>query len=211
MAKRKVWLGAAALCTLVALYLAYPYHTLQRLEDALESGDRAALERLIDWHSLRDGLKDDLNTLAARALAEQAAPGGDPQAALGMGIAAMFMPVLVQRTVDTYVTPAGIAELMRRQPAREPDEGGASPAENWRFEVHGAYFAGPASFRFEFSNPDDPRPEPAIGVLELQGLTWRLTRLILPIEDFVPGLSRSGRTTGADEAPAAPSGDRIQG
>jgi hypothetical protein len=116
MAKRKVWLGAGALCVLVALYVAYPYHTLHRIEDALESGDQTALEDLIDWPSLREGLKDDLNTLATRALAEQAAPSGDPQVALGMGIAAIFVPVLVQRTVDTYVTPAGIAALMRREP-----------------------------------------------------------------------------------------------
>jgi hypothetical protein len=187
MAKRKIWLGAAALCTLVALYVAYPYYTLHRLESALESGDRVALEELVDWPSLRAGLKDDLNTMATRALAEQAGPSGDPEAALGMGIAAMFMPVLVQRAVDAYVTPAGIATLMRREAATGTAAEDGPRAEDWRFEVHRAYFAGPASFRFEFSNPDDPRPEPAIGVLGLQGLRWRLTRLILPIEDLVPG------------------------
>jgi Protein of unknown function (DUF2939) len=187
MAKRKIWFGAAALGTFVALYIAYPYHTLQRLEDALETGDQVTLEALIDWPSLRDGLKDDLNTMATRALAEQAGPGGDPEAALGMGIAAMFMPVLVQRAVDAYVTPASIATLMRREAATGPAADDGPRADDWRFEVHRAYFAGPASFRFEFSNPDDPRPEPAIGVLALQGLRWRLTRLILPIEDLVPG------------------------
>jgi hypothetical protein len=44
MAKRKVWLCAAALCTFVALYVASPYYALYRLEIALETGDRAALE-----------------------------------------------------------------------------------------------------------------------------------------------------------------------
>jgi hypothetical protein len=42
MAKRKVWLCGAALCALVALYVAYPYHTLHRLgrerNRALETG-----------------------------------------------------------------------------------------------------------------------------------------------------------------------------
>jgi hypothetical protein len=201
MAKRKVWLGAAALCVLVALYIAYPYHTLHRIEDALESGDQATLEDLIDWPSLREGLKDDLNTLATRALAEQAGPGGDPQEALGMGIAAMFVPVLVQRTVDAYVTPAGIAALMRREPSADE----TPRAEDWHFEVHRAYFTGPGSFRFEFSNPDDPRPEPAIGVLALDGLTWRLTRLILPLEDLVPGgLTPPTPETSEDLNPSAP-------
>jgi hypothetical protein len=71
--------------------------------------------------------------------------------------------------------------------------------------VHRAFFAGPASFHFEFSNPDDPRPEPAIGVLTLQGSTWRLTRLILPIEDLVPdGLARPEAKTGREPDPPLP-------
>jgi hypothetical protein len=208
MAGRKIWLGAAALGTFLALYVAYPYHTLHRIEAALEEGDQVALEELIDWPLLRDGLKDDLNTMTTQALAEHAGPGGDPEAALGMGVAAMFMPMLVQRAVDTYVTPASIAALMRREPSAEEGPG----SEDWRFEVHGAYFAGPASFRFEFSNPDDPRPEPAIGVLALQGLTWRLTRLILPLEDLVPGaLGPSAPGARAGPEPRSPSGFPGQG
>jgi hypothetical protein len=140
--------------------------------------------------------------MTTQALAEHAGPGGDPQAALGMGVAAMFMPMLVERTVDTYVTPASIAALMRREPTAEEGSGGG----DWRFEVHHAYFAGPRRFRFEFSNPEDPRPEPAIGVLALQGLTWRLTRLILPLEDLVPSaLGPSAPEAGAGTEPRTPS------
>jgi hypothetical protein len=150
--------------------------------------------------------------MTTQALAEHAGPGGDPQAALGMGVAAMFMPMLVERAVDTYVTPASTAALMRRQPAAEPSAEEGPGGEDWRFEVHRAYFAGPGRFRFEFSNPDDPRPEPAIGVLALQGATWRLSRLILPLEDLVPGtLDPSASEAGAGPEPRTPSGFPGQG
>lgn len=186
MAKRQVWLGAIGAAAVAALYAAYPYYTLHRLGAALEAGDRLALEQLVDWPSLREGVKSDLNALATRALAEHAGPGGDPDEALEAGIAAILAPMVVERAVEAYVTPAGIAELMRREERiGAPGEDEAAASHDWRFEVHGATFAGPATFHFEFSNPDDPQPGPAIGIMELHGLSWRLTRLILPIEQLV--------------------------
>lgn len=183
MAKGRFWFGAIGIAVLATAYLAYPYYTLHRLGVALEAGDRPALEQLIDWPPLREGIKTDLNTLATRALAHHAGPDGNAEAALEAGLAAILMPLLVQRAVDAYVTPAGIAELMRRDGRiGDSDQHPTASERDWRFTVHRAGFTGPGTFQFQFSNPDDLEPGRAVGIMELQGLKWRLTRLILPIE-----------------------------
>ena len=45
-------------------YAAYPYVTICRLGLALRAGDAAALQALVDWPSVREGLKEDICDLA---------------------------------------------------------------------------------------------------------------------------------------------------
>ncbi len=41
-------------------YVAYPYITLYRLGEAIRGADAATLETLVDWPSVREGIKEDI-------------------------------------------------------------------------------------------------------------------------------------------------------
>ena len=42
-------------------YLLWSYLTLYRLDQAINEADAIALEELVDWTSVRAGLRDDMN------------------------------------------------------------------------------------------------------------------------------------------------------
>ncbi len=57
---RTRWPLLATAVTASVTYLAYPYVTLYRLGSAVQTADAATLERLVDWHSVREGIKEDI-------------------------------------------------------------------------------------------------------------------------------------------------------
>jgi hypothetical protein len=83
----------AALGVLATAYIAYPVATLYRLGAVVASGDPAGLRGLVDWPSVREGVKQDMDD-------------GDELAPIG----ASFMRSIV---VDSTVTPSGILAGLR--------------------------------------------------------------------------------------------------
>lgn len=99
--------GAGALLALfLAIYLASPLFAFGALKGALEAGDRDRLEQLIDFPSVKDGLKQDLNAAMMEQLTNDPEMKDNPFAGLGMALA----PMMVDRMVDAMVTPAGLAK-----------------------------------------------------------------------------------------------------
>ena len=89
----------AALGVLAAAYLAYPVATLYRLNAAVASDDTGALRGLVNWPSVREGVKQDMDD-------------GDELAPIG----ASFMRSIA---VDSTVTPQGILTALRTASGRE--------------------------------------------------------------------------------------------
>ena len=59
----KAWGWFLVLVVAVGAYVAYPYYTLDRISRAFEHGDKTALEVLVDWNALRDGLEKEISTV----------------------------------------------------------------------------------------------------------------------------------------------------
>ncbi len=57
---RARWPVFAAFLTMGIGYIAYPYVTLYRLGEAIRGADAATLETLVDWPSVREGIKEDI-------------------------------------------------------------------------------------------------------------------------------------------------------
>ena len=49
-------------------YLLWPYLTLYRLDRAIGAADEIALEQLVDWAAVRDGLRDVMNAALGQVL-----------------------------------------------------------------------------------------------------------------------------------------------
>lgn len=168
----------AVMIAAVAGYALYPYGTAYLLREALATKDYAELDRLIDFASVRDGLKRDLPALVRSELIRDT-DGWFAQ--LGAVIALELSPELLARQIDSRITPARAVDLVIGPGAKS---GAARSPEAIRAELDRQLrtlgFIGPMQFAIEFGEPSDPPDRWITLHLTIDGLTWRVTRLIPP-------------------------------
>jgi len=117
--KRKIWVIAGiTIAALVGLYIASPYYALWKLKNALSSGDRASIEALIDFPSLRESLKDQLRVMLSKKVAADSDAKDNPFS----GLATVLAPAMVNYFIDNFVTPSGIASLINGSNALQTAE-----------------------------------------------------------------------------------------
>ena len=101
--------GIIGLLILVALgWIAWPYYAVYDFANAIQQGDQVALERRVAWDSVRGGLREDFNAVLARSTQ-------------GAGLAALVGPAIINNAIDSFVTPQGIASLLRIAKAPIPN------------------------------------------------------------------------------------------
>ncbi len=171
----------ALLLIIVLAYIAYPYIALYRLGDAIRGGEAADVEGKVDWPSLRQGLKDDLN---AHFAAKAGADSDDTVGALGTMIAGK----MIGSVIDSTVTPAGLSVIMqtgRAGPEAVHDIAPAVPEMQKgrplpRMASSG--FHGLGAFEAEIAPREGDSDGKMLKVrLELEGGYWMLTHVYLPM------------------------------
>lgn len=169
-----------ALTPLLLLALAYaaaPYVAVWRLSYAMRQGDTAALALLVDWGSVRAGLKDDIaEGLVGPGYAERdvsARPiGMDTLPPFG----ASFMAGIAGSIVDHDVTPEHLVAVLRQLPPVEVDPRPMSPAG-----VRHAFFDSLTSFVLEVRCPgQDEDDEPLRLRLAISDGSWKIVRAWIP-------------------------------
>ena len=164
-------------------YAVYPYVTLCRLGYAIRYGDPAALEALIDWDGVREGLKEDV----CDALADEPTEPAEPTAqaaplsardetalpAFGSG----FVRGIAGSMIDNNVTPRAIVS------AAQADDDDASAVRRPDAQPHivWAFFDSPTTFSI-LLRPPGHYPHPIRIRMELRHGDWKVTRAWLPRE-----------------------------
>ncbi len=167
-------------------YLAWPYWCAYSLAKGAETGDRAALERYVDWPALRLSAKEEVG---GALMAAQGAMGALSGAA-GFGPSAADLgAALVGQAVDAALTPEGVAEMIARAKRAEGSGGarpaagagvrGAIPAKFSRENVKWAFFESPTSFVVDLA-PRADREEIVKLRFKLDGFVWKLSDVDLP-------------------------------
>lgn len=185
----KKWLALAlvALVALAGYVAAGPYLTVRAIKSALQEQDAGALSRQVDFPALRASLKAQLLDAMVREAGEdvQANPFGAFALTMATG--------LVNGTVDTMVTPIGLAGVMEgrklwsntrdsfRRPATDAQGEPAPPPEPLR----------DARYRYESlsrftATVEDESGKPVVFVLRRDGLQWKLADIRLPLTDSAP-------------------------
>ena len=190
----RILIGAGiglAIAFLVGAYFASPMIALQGLTAAAKSGDRAKLERGVDFPAVRESLKSQLKAAMNHQISADPALRDNPFAAFGQ----LLLGAAVDKAVDTYATPDAIANMVATN--RAPDKISSEPAapagpasetppaqvetkEKSRAEAHYAY---QDLNHFHATYRDaDTKPGDDFGlVMERRGLfTWKLVRIELP-------------------------------
>ncbi|HZW16750.1 MAG TPA: DUF2939 domain-containing protein [Brevundimonas sp.] len=168
-----VGVAAGAVVLFVLVWAAAPVLAAQSLIRAAKAGDEKKIERLVDFPSLRESLKDELNAELAARLRR------DPRMAesgLG-GLGLILAPMLVSGAVDAVVTPEVVAQMIATAEAPDPTvrdmpEPGDAADED---DIHQAW--GYRDFNaFAVTLTDRDRPDQRLAlILERRGLfTWKL-------------------------------------
>ena len=154
----------AVLLAIAVSYGAYPYVTLYRLGHAIHTGDAAALQTLVDWHAVREGIKEDIcdqaiDQPAAARTSQQLPPFG-----------AGFVRGIAGTAIERRVTPQALVTAAQ-QPQPELPTGKT-------VHVAWAFFSTPTEFTVDLRA--DGRPVPIRLQMEFRAAAWRVTRVWLP-------------------------------
>ncbi len=143
------------------VWTAWPYWAIYDLQTALLRGDKIALTSMVDWNSVRDGVREDLKAAYTARIVN-----ADPRVqALSQAVSA----AAIDRVVAAQINPSMLSEMAQN---------GGDPSDPMG-QVRYAFFAGsPLVFRMDigarFSTPD----EQTIYLLEWS-LGWKLKRIIV--------------------------------
>ena len=107
---KKLVLPVAGIAALAAAYVWYPYHALDRLAEAARTGNSDELAARVDWPSVQQGLKLDLDAVLAQAMATT--DGQGPGSNLGRMMLRMLGPRVIEKAAADYATPKGLEKLV---------------------------------------------------------------------------------------------------
>ncbi|MBM7066092.1 DUF2939 domain-containing protein [Actibacterium sp. 188UL27-1] len=163
-------------------FVALPYWSAYALAQAVKTGDRAALERNVDWDSVRASLSTDISA----ALADGG--GNDAKSIL---IGALGGSV-VSGVLDAMVTPDNVAALSQRAASVKSRRGGETDAaedvaRDPVAHVTWAFFRSHDEFVVTLTS-DKVRDGEAHLFFERRGLSWPLVRIQLP-DSVLSGLT----------------------
>jgi hypothetical protein len=141
-------LTGACAALLAAGFLAYPYVTLYRLGAALSAGDATLLAHLVDWDSVRDGIKEDICDAVTEVPATTVAQN-NVLPPFGFS----FVRGVASNLIDTNVNPDNLVSATQS----------AGPALRLEREMLGlrwAFFDSPSSFTVAYHAPGQQSGEP---------------------------------------------------
>ncbi|HVZ10261.1 DUF2939 domain-containing protein [Rhodopila sp.] len=174
------WPLFATVVTATVAYAAYPYVTLYRLGTAMQTADAATLERLVDWHAVREGIKEDVCDYVVDTGPAQ------PQGSLptfGSG----FIRGIASNAIDRQVTPQAIVAASTAAPSKDArgdsrqEPRAETPASAMaRVSVDWAFFESPTVFTVDL-RAQGVR-EPVRMELDLREGIWQVRRVWLPVE-----------------------------
>ena len=161
--------------------------SLVQLRSALFEEDAAQLTQSIDFDSVREALKVQIDELVQRKLGQS--DGGNMLAALGMAVAGP----MVEQMIETYVAPAGIFELIsqgkpqlstvsdgmfRSTPEAVGETAEDKPPKTFLRAVERVEWIAIDRFKLMFFNK---KGQPTADLLfQLDGFRWRLVEIQLP-------------------------------
>jgi len=106
MHKRSIIISLTVIALAMLGWLYYqPYRTLGKIREAALNGESEALKDYVDFPSLRESIKENINALLSREMAK--GDQNNPFAALGMVLAGK----IVEQLVDSFVSPRSIVAL----------------------------------------------------------------------------------------------------
>ncbi|MGZ9871938.1 DUF2939 domain-containing protein [Priestia endophytica] len=158
-------------------YYASPYLALNTIKKAAQAGDSDTVSKYIDYPSVRQSFKDQMNAMMAKELMNQDTDGF---AALG----AMLASTMVDKMVDGFVTPEGMTLMLKGKDLRdaEQDSQDTQTAETQE-QTKPEYEAGYTSMNdFEVVIKDQEQSKEVKVLMVRDGLSWKIHKIAVPMD-----------------------------
>jgi hypothetical protein len=169
MNKKPLSLAATALATLAVICWISPYWAIAGMAKAAQTGDAELLSDYIDLPRLKQSVKGQITTYMQKELHKPSTGGFE---ALGIALGA----VMVDKAVDTFLTPEGLADLLRKQLPELKVSRSTVAARLIASEK--AFWVNDDTFRIAID-------EHSFMTWRRQGISWRLTSISIPLEKKV--------------------------
>lgn len=181
--------GAILALVLVATaFVASPFHAAWSIREAIQSGNAEYLAVKIEWPRVRETLRQSLNEFADPGAAAPQAElaSATPRKGLWARVKSYASRKAVDSVVDNYANPEGLPQLFTYGTTVRDIVKGAPPEktlanlpdrmrEFWS-RIKRAEFKSLTAFELEMQDKHTPDRRYS-GLLELHGLTWKLTEL----------------------------------
>lgn len=174
--KKLAWIFGSVFILIIGYIAAGPYLTIYFIKSAVTEKNPEKLAEYIDFPLLRQNLKDQLNAKVLTSAATELE--SSPLATLAAGLATK----IVDGVVDTLITPNSLAKVMEgKNPTKASQTESTSQSEKKEL-FKDAKLSYDSINRFSILVPYDQGQE-ARFILVRNGLHWKLTNLIVPLED----------------------------
>lgn len=166
---------------LIILILGYlyasPYIAMNSIKNAAQAGDSEKLSKYIDYPSVRQSFKDQMNAYMFKEMASKQADGWE---ALG----AMMASAMVDKMIDAFITPEGMTLMLQgkdlKSKSNSSDEHQVSEAKE---KTKPEYISRYTSMNdFEVVVKDQDKDKEVKVMMVRNGLNWKINKIIVPLE-----------------------------
>lgn len=175
--KKGVWGLGLLLVALAGYVIAGPYLTVSEIKAGIVEKDSEKLSENIEFPTLRQNLKEQMNAAMMKNAATELKD--NPFAAFGAALATK----MVDGIVDSFVTPSGLASVMKgKKPSKQNSESTSTnekPKEEDLFK--NARYSYDSHSKFSIWVPNE-KGEEARFVLKRDGISWKLVNLVIPMD-----------------------------
>lgn len=181
-AKFSIFTAIVIVIAILAYLYASPYLALRNIQSAAQQGNSEKLNQYIDYPSIRQSLKDQLN---AHMLKELQQEKNKEFAALG----AMLATSVTDTLLDTVITPTGVGLMLQGKNLNPShisnDNSGAEQQQDQTEDKvdYKAYYTSMNRFVVDVSNKQHHDQRIKV-IMARDGLSWKLKELIIPLDNY---------------------------
>lgn len=176
---KKILGSVVALVIAIVGYLyASPYLVLNSIKTAAQNGESEKVSQYIDYPSVRQSFKDQMNAMMMKEVQKQE---NDGFAALG----AMLASAMVDKMIDAVVTPEGMTLMLQGKDLKQSVSGGENESAEHKQEEHQPdYETSYTSFNDFQVVIKDPNKSKEVKVLMVRdGLSWKINKIVVPMDN----------------------------
>lgn len=178
MNKKIVGAIIALVVVICGYFYASPYLVLNSIKKAAQEGDSEKVSAYIDYPSVRQSFKDQMNAYVMKDVVSEKTDGWE---ALG----AMVATTMVDKVVDSLVSPQGLTLMMQgkdfKDAVQNHNHSGAEQSENKPKLEYSTRYLSMNMFEATIKNPNNEKTLKVI--MERDGLSWKVKKFVLPLDD----------------------------